>query len=187
MAIDQFHEQVNALVKGDIGAVGLTESPQALERWMVAGPEMARVLLELEASSSIPSDTTTGKHLEQSHCTQLMFANDVLSPLATFEDMGNPFFEDSGDMLSLDKTLFSRLYIACQVRQSNLDSLFEHENQACPPSISDMGQLPHGSRSDLMECLVLTTSKYYPGIETKVLDGDAIVHNGQCNVTGFYE
>ena len=48
-------------------------------------------------------------------------------------------------------TLFSRLYIACQARQCNLDSFFEHANQAYPPSISDMGQLRQGSKSDLME------------------------------------
>ena len=138
--------------------------------------------------------------------TQHTFANDVLSLLATCGDMGNPFFEDSGDMLALDTkvvmnkdairtvnaveemgqrqfsesvedrlkiasnkplsdivsknklalfstpqtkqrsrskeqvvaslktncTLFSRFYIACQARQINLDSFFEHENQACP-------------------------------------------------------
>ena len=29
-------------------------------------------------------------------------------------------------------TLFSRLYIACQARQSKIDTFFEHENQACP-------------------------------------------------------
>ena len=34
--------------------------------------------------------------------TQHTFAKDVLSPLATCEDMGNPFLEDSGDMLMLD-------------------------------------------------------------------------------------
>ena len=50
-------------------------------------------------------------------------------------------------------TLFSRLYIACQARQCNLDSFFGHENPACPPSNSDMGQLRQGSKSDLMECL----------------------------------
>ena len=55
--------------------------------------------------------------------------------------------------LKTNCTLFSRLNIACQARQCNLDSFFEHENQACPPSISDMGQLRQGSRSDLMECL----------------------------------
>ena len=53
--------------------------------------------------------------------------------------------------LKTNCTLFSRLYIACQARQSNLDSLFKHENQACPPSIPDMGQLLQGSKSDLKE------------------------------------
>ena len=65
--------------------------------------------------------------------------------------------------LKTNCTLFSRIYIACQARQSNLDSFFEHENQACPLAISDIGQLLHGSKSDLMECLInklLTISKY---------------------------
>ena len=64
--------------------------------------------------------------------------------------------------LKTNCTLFSRFYIACQARQSNLDSFFEHENQACPPSISDMGQLRHGSKSDLCNGMlnkVLTTRK----------------------------
>ena len=169
--------------------------------------------------------------------------DDVLSLLATCEDIGNPFLEDNGDMLTLDTkvvmnkdairtvnaveeigqrqfsecvedrlniasnkplshivsknklalfstpqtkqrsrskeqvaslktncTLFSRLYIACQPRQSNLDSIFEQENQACPPSISDMGQLRHGSKSDLMECLTKSSQpeSIHPGIYAKV-------------------
>lgn len=41
--IDQAHEQNknNACVKGDGGAVGLTDNPSALRRWMIAGPEVA--------------------------------------------------------------------------------------------------------------------------------------------------
>ena len=42
IAIDQAHEQNNAMVKGDGGAVGLTENSNALRRWMLSGPEMAR-------------------------------------------------------------------------------------------------------------------------------------------------
>lgn len=38
IAIDQAHEQNNACVKGDRGAVGLTQNPAALQRWMVSGP-----------------------------------------------------------------------------------------------------------------------------------------------------
>jgi len=41
-------EQNNKLVKGSGGAVGLTENPKAFKRWMVAGPEQARLLIEFE-------------------------------------------------------------------------------------------------------------------------------------------
>ena len=44
MALDQAHEQANVNVKGDGGAVGLTENPNALQRWMVAGQEMSRMV-----------------------------------------------------------------------------------------------------------------------------------------------
>ena len=46
IAIDQAHEQNNAIVKGDGGAIGLTEEPAALRRWMVAGPEISRLIDE---------------------------------------------------------------------------------------------------------------------------------------------
>ena len=51
IVIGQGHEQNNAAVKDDGGAVGLSESPDALKRWMVLGPEMARVIGEFEAST----------------------------------------------------------------------------------------------------------------------------------------
>ncbi len=46
ITIDQAHEQNNAYIKGDGGAVGLTDNPRALRRWMVSGPEVARVIEE---------------------------------------------------------------------------------------------------------------------------------------------
>ncbi|KAK0132806.1 hypothetical protein N1851_007916 [Merluccius polli] len=48
IAIDQAHEQMNACIKGDGGAVGLTDNPSAFLRWMVAGPEVARLIQEFE-------------------------------------------------------------------------------------------------------------------------------------------
>ncbi|KAG0723071.1 hypothetical protein GWK47_043325 [Chionoecetes opilio] len=71
VAIDQTHEQNNAFVKGDGGAVGLTENPAALRRWMVSGPEMARLIQEFEGSTEKRQDTD-GRHHEQkrhAHCT----------------------------------------------------------------------------------------------------------------------
>ena len=48
MALDQAHEQANANVKGDGGAVRLTYNPNALQRWMIAGPVMSRMVAEFE-------------------------------------------------------------------------------------------------------------------------------------------
>ena len=48
MAIDQCHERNNATVKESGGAVGLTTDPCALKRWMVAGPEVARIVTKYE-------------------------------------------------------------------------------------------------------------------------------------------
>ena len=48
IALDHAHEQVNAVVNGEGGAVGLTDSPDVLLRWMVSGPEESRMVEELE-------------------------------------------------------------------------------------------------------------------------------------------
>ena len=48
MAMDQSHEQLNKSIKGEGGAVGLTEDPVALRRWMIAGSKLSRVVTEFE-------------------------------------------------------------------------------------------------------------------------------------------
>ena len=75
IAIDQAHEQNNAMVKGDGGAVGLTENASALRRWMVSGPEMARLVNEFEADIATESrrNQDNSKHHEQSKSTQVTF------------------------------------------------------------------------------------------------------------------
>ncbi|VDI24523.1 Hypothetical predicted protein [Mytilus galloprovincialis] len=44
MARDQAHEQNNTIGKDVGGAVGLIEDPAALRRWMVAVPEIRRLI-----------------------------------------------------------------------------------------------------------------------------------------------
>ena len=46
--IDQAHEQNNACSKRDGGTVGLTDNPSALQRWMVAGLEVAALIEDFE-------------------------------------------------------------------------------------------------------------------------------------------
>lgn len=100
IAIDHAHEQNNASVKGDGGAVGLTENPSALRRWMVSGPEMARLIGEFE--SSIMEQDNDCSHHEQKKHTQIAFARNVKALSGAMEEMGNPFTEDSSDLLVLD-------------------------------------------------------------------------------------
>ena len=61
MPLDQGHEQNNQMVKGDGGTIGLTENPQALRRWMIGGPQIARIVQEFEEALH----STTSEQLHQ--------------------------------------------------------------------------------------------------------------------------
>ena len=98
IALDHAHEQVNAGVKGEGGAVGLTENPAALRRWMVAGPELSRMIEEFEGSVS--SAVVHGHH-EQNPGFQNTFATDVLHLVASFEEIGNPFSEEGEELMAI--------------------------------------------------------------------------------------
>ena len=101
MAIDQCHEQNNAVVKESGGAVGLMMNPGALRRWTVAGPEVVRMVNEFEALQS-HDQTTEHRHHEQHLRVQTSFLKEVKSLVAVIEEMGNPFLEQGQDLLVLD-------------------------------------------------------------------------------------
>ena len=250
IATDQAHEQNNACIKGDGGAVGLLDNPNALRRWMVAGPEIARVIGEFEMAQMHHHDRNVQTlHHDQTDSTQKSFDIDVRSLVSAFEELGNPFLEETTDILVLDTKeiasssfahsvqnvqkvgkealesfvqerlierkkpltdvlcrkklplfssssakahpkdkqkvaslkndvqLFSRLYIACQTREGNLDDFFSHENQASPPSLSQAGKLRAGTKSDLLQCLeeMIPPNSQAPEVTCVILDGAAIV------------
>ena len=102
MAIDQYHEQNNATVKESGGAIGLTTDPLALRRWMVAGPEVARIVVEFEEYANIAQEDGKHLHHEQYCSVQRTFQKDVNSLIAVFEEFGNPFLEKGQDLLVLD-------------------------------------------------------------------------------------
>ncbi|KAK3702948.1 hypothetical protein QZH41_002861 [Actinostola sp. cb2023] len=51
--------------------------------------------------------------------------------------------------LTSDRFLFSRLDIASQQKDGDLEEFFMHENQPYPPSLSEFGSLRFGKKSDL--------------------------------------
>ena len=81
-------------------------------------------------------------------------------------------------MLKKNCELFSQLYIACQVRDGNLDEFFSHEHKTFPPSLSKDGMLHTGNKSDILSSLddIQDTSQDKPSIECTVIDGPAVVN-----------
>ena len=102
MAIDQAHEQNNSIIKGDGGAIGLTEDPAALRRWMVADPEVSRLLAAYEAMSGTIDTRIDSRHHEATVGAQTAFFENVKTMTTVLQDMGNPFQDESSDLLSLD-------------------------------------------------------------------------------------
>ena len=83
IAIDHAHEQNNAYVKGDGGAVGLT-----------------RIIGEFEDQLVI-EETSRSQHHEQQKAAQTTFREQVAALVSCIEELGNPFLEESHDLLSL--------------------------------------------------------------------------------------
>ncbi|KAG7162365.1 Ionotropic receptor 93a-like 15 [Homarus americanus] len=98
ICIDQTHEQNNAVVKGDGGAVGLTDDPAALQ----LGPEMARLIGQFETSSQPANVDESRRHHEQTDSVQSAFLKDIKSLKAALDKAGNPYNKEGSDLLVLD-------------------------------------------------------------------------------------
>ena len=92
--IDQAHEQNNKCVKGDVGAVGLTQNSVQLPHWMMSGPEILRAINDFESSLVCNhSKDFDICHHKQFRGVQSTFRNKVKSLCDTIIEMGNPFLQ----------------------------------------------------------------------------------------------
>ncbi len=213
---------------------------------------MARLIGEFQTSDEKKKQSTETCHHEQKQHIQSAFARDMQSLTEVFEELGNPFLEDSEDLLVLDSrnivdtalsdtfkdieqlgldqyetyveerlvkrtkaiadpikrnnlylfsrppvhkesskqlqllslknncSLFSRLYIASQTRNGDLDDFFSHKNQACPPVLAKNGSIRDGDKAELLygleELISLEKSIPNPSVEVLILDGAVIVN-----------
>lgn len=249
ISIDQAHEQLNAAIKGDGGAIGLTENESALARWVTAGPEIVCTLLQFEGQQQ--SNHHDIKHHEQTPFFQRRFRDHVIKLVDVFEEetpfsaasndallvlcehtFANPALHDNvrsaekickeqlnkfvserlcGSVsiseplsrnklplfnfkpcsksrsakglkimqLKTDCELFSRLYVAFQSRDGDLDEFFRHENHPYPPALSNLGALRFGSKSDLLSC-VCSDAQSMPDLSDIV--ADAMIVDGAVAV-----
>ena len=100
IATDQNHEKINAKIKRVGGAMGLTENETALQRWLICGPEISRLLNEFESINE--GVNHVWEHHEFPDPVQSIFHKEVKSLLSALEDVGNPFDDDSSDLFHLE-------------------------------------------------------------------------------------
>ena len=97
----KIHEQLNAVVKGDGGVEGKTENEEALKRWTVAGPKIARILNDYAVRFNRKQKGASDLHHEQLSSTQGMFAMNVRNVTTCIDEKGNPFLVDSAHLLTV--------------------------------------------------------------------------------------
>jgi len=85
--------------------------------------------------------------------------------------------------LKHDANTFWKLYVACQICESNVDDFFAHENNSFPPSISEHGKLRKAkNKSDILACIEEHIPQQFepkPANTTEsamIVDGAALVH-----------
>ena len=106
------HEQMIDWLKNLSGVIGNLDDPRTVRREQVARPEMARLVQELEGEQLSESL----KHHEQFPQFQANFKSDVLAMIEAFEELGNPFLEDSGDLLDLDQSIIMPQEVVNNIR-----------------------------------------------------------------------
>ena len=78
---------------------------------------MARLVSEFEASMTTEVEFQGADHHEVQRSFQVSFFKDVKSLVTTIEDFGNPFLEESEDLIVLDtKEIAGQLQLQFYVR-----------------------------------------------------------------------
>ena len=74
----------NTVIKAVGGAIGVTEDPSALRRWMVAGPEVSQLVAQYEIASEAKDTVVHTNHHEQTPKVQQVFHERVHKLLQVF-------------------------------------------------------------------------------------------------------
>ena len=118
LPIDHAHEQANKRVKGVGGIIGLTENAAMMERWIVTGPEISRVVEEFTCENDADDDDDEDRpHHEEGFASQRRFQCHATDLMDVLMSKVNPFEEDSEDLVTLDKQVCEAMAAAISVHQ----------------------------------------------------------------------
>ena len=84
-------------MKGAGGVIGLTENPTALNRWMICGPKITKLIGQFESEFNV--NEAEKAHLHGS--SQKLFKKQTQAFVDTITEFGNPFLDDCPELLVL--------------------------------------------------------------------------------------
>ena len=96
------------------------DNPNALQRWVFAGPEVARVIGEFEMAQEHHDSKAQSLHHDQTKSIQKSFDKDVRSLVSVIEELGNPFL----DIMVLDKKDTASSSVTQSVQKVGKEVLF---------------------------------------------------------------
>eukprot|EP00745_Piridium_sociabile_P034704 TRINITY_DN5991_c0_g1_i13.p1 TRINITY_DN5991_c0_g1~~TRINITY_DN5991_c0_g1_i13.p1 ORF type:complete len:843 (-),score=177.10 TRINITY_DN5991_c0_g1_i13:511-3039(-) len=137
LPIDHAHEQANKRVKGVGGMIGLTENPDMLERWIMTGPEISHVVEEFTHVNDNDDDEESPHH-EEGHASQHRFQRHAKDLTDVLLSKGNPFEEDSEDLVTLDNNVCESVAAAISVHK--VESLGQEQYNNFRESVLDSNE-----------------------------------------------
>ena len=102
---DQCYDQLNKLLKGDGGDTGIAEDEDRLRKWMVCGPEVARIVMEFEKNSVLKQTRKIEyRHHEETVAYQKRFKTHANCHVTEIKKIGDPFIiiDEECELVQLD-------------------------------------------------------------------------------------
>ncbi len=135
---DQAHEQNNKLVKIDGGAIGILDNHISMMKWMVAGPEISRLLHSFDDKE----DDEDSLHHEDTDSHEKRFRRHVSSFKSVFDEAGNPFNEEDILIHVISKKIMhesaaTSVKIAYDIGKKQYDKFVRKRLATCEVSIHD--------------------------------------------------
>ena len=179
-----FHQNVTFLVEtlADLGNPFAEQSEDllAVDTKGIADPSVVQTVRQIEKSGQdIYRQFVEQRLVKREKKVFDPIKKNVISLFRTPSAKTPSKEKSSFSLVKIDSTLFSRLYISCQIRGGNVEDFFKHKNQRFSPSLSQNGSVRLGSKSDLLsKCLALLSvvSEETPSVDVTIMDGAAFVN-----------
>ena len=106
-----------------------------------------------------------------------------------------PYLALLGELWSVFYEYFNRnwscykgflLYIACKVREGNLEEFFKHENAPFPPALSNYDRMCQGTKSDLLKSLEIGTRVTCADMKATVFNAALFVNRTARHLLSIY-